>query len=199
MTLLHLSDTHNLHRQLPQLPDADLIVHSGDFTMAGTEQEAMDFINWFCDLPYRYKIFIAGNHDDCFFGAELSGLDENCFYLCHSSIIIDGVKFYGIPMFVQNALTGTDKENIAAIPNDVDVLITHEPPYGIMDFDGRHHYGSTDLLEKIQLIKPRLHLFGHIHAAYGVKILNDITFSNAAAVGEKYRLTSNGMNLLSVS
>ena len=57
VTILHLSDTHSQHRRLAQLPDADVIVHSGDFTMAGTEQEVFDFINWFCDLPYRHKIF----------------------------------------------------------------------------------------------------------------------------------------------
>ena len=51
MTILHLSDTHNQHRQLTDLPDADILIHSGDFTMAGTEQEAIDFLNWFCDLP----------------------------------------------------------------------------------------------------------------------------------------------------
>ena len=90
--ILHLSDTHGLHRQLPQLPNADVIVHSGDFTMAGTEQEVFDFTNWFCDLPYRHKIFIAGNHDDCLYGAELSGLDDNCHYLCNSGINIEDIN-----------------------------------------------------------------------------------------------------------
>ena len=52
-SILHLSDTHGLHGQLDKLPAADVIVHSGDFTMVGTEREAMDFINWFCDLSYR--------------------------------------------------------------------------------------------------------------------------------------------------
>ena len=78
MTILHLSDTHNQHRQLTDLPNADILIHSGDFTIVGTEQETIDFLNWFCDLPYRHKIFIAGNHDNCLYGATLSGLDKNC-------------------------------------------------------------------------------------------------------------------------
>ena len=61
-TILHLSDTHSQHRRLTQLPDADILVHSGDFTMNGSEQEAIDFMNWFCDLSYPHKIFICGNH-----------------------------------------------------------------------------------------------------------------------------------------
>ena len=61
MRIVHISDTHNRHRQLTKLPEGDVIVHSGDFTMAGTEAEALDFMEWFCDLPYRHKVFIAGN------------------------------------------------------------------------------------------------------------------------------------------
>lgn len=68
MKILHISDTHGMHRQLTGLPDADVIVHSGDFTLAGTENETSDFISWFRALPYHHKIFIAGNHDDCLYG-----------------------------------------------------------------------------------------------------------------------------------
>ena len=50
MRILHISDTHSKHRELPPLPNADIIIHSGDFTFAGSEDEAYDFINWFCDF-----------------------------------------------------------------------------------------------------------------------------------------------------
>lgn len=46
MTILHLSYTNGLHRQLAELSDADIIVHSGDFTMAGTEQETFGLVNF---------------------------------------------------------------------------------------------------------------------------------------------------------
>ena len=57
MKILHISDTHNHHCQLQDLPAADVIVHSGDFTMAGTEAEVIDFMEWFCALPYKHKVF----------------------------------------------------------------------------------------------------------------------------------------------
>ena len=63
MTILHFSDTHSQHRRLTQLPEADILIHSGDFTMNGSEQEAIDFMNWFCDLHYFHKISIYGNRD----------------------------------------------------------------------------------------------------------------------------------------
>ena len=78
MRIVHISDTHSMHRLLTKLPEGDVIVHSGDFTLTGTEAEALDFMEWFCDLPYRHKVFIAGNHDFCLRGARLEGLDENC-------------------------------------------------------------------------------------------------------------------------
>ncbi len=96
INILHLSDTHSQHRRLTELPDADILIHSGDFTMSGSEQEALDFLNWFCDLSYPHKIFICGNHDACLYRANIDGLDKNVHYLCNSSVVIDGVKFYGV-------------------------------------------------------------------------------------------------------
>lgn len=190
MNILHLSDTHGLHRQLTGLPAADVIVHSGDFTMAGTEQEAYDFMEWFCDLQYAHKIFIAGNHDMCLYGATLSGLDANCHYLCYSGICIEGVNFYGVPVFIEDAFSGEKDKQYKAIPADTNVLITHEPPHGILDFDDGYHYGSEVLLDQVIEIKPRLHLFGHIHVAHGTAERDGTTFSNAALLGSDYSISS---------
>ncbi len=188
MTILHLSDTHGLHRQLTDLPDADIIVHSGDFTMAGSTAEAVDFMNWFCDLPYRHKVFIAGNHDACLYGASLNGLDTNCHYLCNSGVCIDGVNFYGIPMFMQDAMNRKYEGHIHAIPSDTDVLITHQPPFGILDFADGIHYGNKKLMDKVQQIKPKAHLFGHIHNEYGMEQGGGTVFSNAALMSDGYDL-----------
>jgi 3',5'-cyclic AMP phosphodiesterase CpdA len=93
MTLLHLSDTHGKHKELKDLPSADIIVHTGDFTYAGGEDEAMDFMNWFSDLPYAHKIFIAGNHDLCMYGADhIEGLPDNVHYLCGTGVTINGYQ-----------------------------------------------------------------------------------------------------------
>lgn len=161
-------------------------MHSGDFTMGGSEQEAVDFLDWLCDLQHPHKILIAGNHDDCLFGAEISGLDRNVHYLCNSGVTIGGVRFYGVPMFTADCLTDRQERNYAAIPEDTDVLVTHCPPYGILDFDDGINYGDGTLLARVAAVNPRLHLFGHIHAAYGQQTLGATTFSNAAAMSAEY-------------
>ena len=68
MRILHISDTHNSHKLLENLPNADIIIHSGDVSFSGSDNEVLDFLNWFCDLDYANKIFVAGNHDDCLYG-----------------------------------------------------------------------------------------------------------------------------------
>lgn len=180
MRILHLSDTHNCHHQLHDLPEADVVVHSGDFCMVGSEQEAIDFLNWFCDLPYKHKIFICGNHDDCLYGANIEGLDSNVHYLCNSAVEIDGVKFYGVPLFMADCITHNQTNNYANIPFDTDVLITHSPPFGILDFDDNINYGSEELLELISTLNLKAHLFGHIHTQHGIEIIGSTLFSNGA-------------------
>lgn len=186
MKILHISDTHGCHRRLHDLPQADIVVHSGDFTMNGSEQEALDFMNWFCDLPYPQKIFICGNHDECLYGATIDGLDGNVHYLCNSGIEIEGLKFYGVPMFMGDCINDRQTRHYANIPDDTDILITHTPPFGILDFDDNINYGSEELLSRISVVRPRLNLFGHIHARHGIKVFNGITFSNGAIMNADY-------------
>ncbi len=187
MRILHLSDTHGSHRRLYDLPEADMLVHSGDFTMTGSEAEALDFLNWFCDRPYKHKIFICGNHDDCLYGANIDGLDCNVHYLCNSGVTIDGIKFYGVPMFMGDCITDRQSRNYASIPVDTDVLITHSPPYGILDLDDGINYGSEEILDRISVL-PHLkaHLFGHIHAQHGLYRTNGIIYSNGAIMSSDY-------------
>ena len=185
-SILHLSDTHGAHRRLGELPAADVVVHSGDFTMAGSEAEALDFLNWFCDLPHPHKIFICGNHDECLYGANIGGLDGNVHYLCHSGVEIGGIKFYGVPMFMADCVTDRQNRHYAAIPSDTDVLVTHTPPYGILDFDDGIHYGSEVLLHRVAEVSPRLHLFGHIHRRHGTSDNGVTRFSNGAIMNIDY-------------
>ncbi len=186
MKILHISDTHGCHRRLSDLPQADIIVHSGDFTMNGSEQEALDFMNWFCDLPYQHKIFICGNHDDCLYGATIDGLDSNVHYLCNSGVEIKGLKFYGVPMFMGDCVTDRQARHYAKIPEDTDILISHTPPFGILDFDDNINYGSEELLNHMTVVRPRLHLFGHIHSQHGSMVFNGVFFSNGAIMNSDY-------------
>ena len=115
LRILHMSDTHGVHRRLRDLPDADILVHSGDFTMSGSEAETLDFLERVCDLPYRHKVLVAGNHDACLYGAHLDGLDDNVHYLCGSGVEIEGLKFWGVPMFMEDCVSGKQEQLYAAI------------------------------------------------------------------------------------
>jgi Icc-related predicted phosphoesterase len=191
MHLLHISDTHNCHHALHDLPAADIIIHSGDVSMAGTGKEANDFVEWFCGLDYEYKIFIAGNHDFCLDGKKREAIQRflpaNCYYLCHSGVEINGLKFWGAPYFLSDDINRRIPQLMAQIPDDTDILISHCPPYGILDQDG-NHYGCPDLLTAVMKIAPRYHLFGHIHYARGTEKRQKTIFVNSAIVNERYEL-----------
>lgn len=195
MKIIHISDTHGLHRELKYLPYGDLIIHSGDISMTGKVEEVMDFIDWFKKLDYKYKIFIAGNHDYCLDGKNSNiiqdFLPENCFYLDKSGITIKNIKFWGIPSFISDDLEGNFPNIIKLIPNNTDILITHHPPFEILDNSNNISYGYIDLLNAVSKIRPKYHLFGHIHNSYGIKEINEIVFINASLVNEEYQLKNN--------
>ena len=186
MKILHLSDTHGAHRRMGKLPEADVLVHSGDFTMTGSEAEAIDFMNWFCDLPQKHKIFICGNHDECLYDANIDGLDGNVHYLYNSGVEIEGIKFYGIPLFMEDSMFGKQNRFYEKIPGGTDVLITHCPPYGILDFDLDRNWRSEELLAAVTKLSPHVHLFGHIHKNHGIEHIGSTIYSNVAIMNDDY-------------
>lgn len=179
MRILHLSDTHGLHHKNKDMPEADVIIHSGDISHNGTEEEVLDFLNWFIELPYSHKIFVTGNHDLCLWDAEdIEDLPDNVHFLQDKSVEIDGVMFFGL------AYNHSEK----LIPDDTDVVITHEPPVMILDESSGIHWGNAPLRNRITEIKPRYHLFGHAHEGYGIQKQEGIVFSNASLLDDKNRL-----------
>jgi Icc-related predicted phosphoesterase len=198
MKICIISDTHNKYKQLV-MPDADMIIHCGDMTSMGYEYEIRNFYKWFSRLnQYKYKINIAGNHDWFFektpqFVKET--VPDNVIYLEDSGAEIEGLYFYGTPVQkpFNNWAFNREEDKLAqhweAIPNNTDVLITHSPPYGIMDWS-RHSksaQGSPSLLHEIQQrIKPKIHCFGHMHECHGIEIINETTFINATVLDDKY-------------
>lgn len=179
MRILQLSDTHNQHLRLTELPAADVIVHCGDFTEYGTEEEVLDFLNWFAKLPYCYKLFVTGNHDLCLWDAEaIEDLPDGMHFLQDRGCVIDGVTFFG--------LAYNHPENL--IPDGVDVLLTHEPPVMLLDKSDGMHWGNLPLRRRVLEVKPRYHLFGHSHEAYGVQKIEGIVFSNGALLDNDCKL-----------
>lgn len=77
------------------------------------------------------------------------------------------------------------------IPENTDILVTHGPPYGVLDLNmHKQHTGCKDLLNQVLKIKPKLHVFGHIHEGYGVFKNENITFFNASSANIAYKLTN---------
>lgn len=199
MKICIISDTHNKHKRLSNLPEADVIIHCGDMTSVGHNHEIKDFMKWYGGLKqYKYKICIAGNHDWLFETNRVLALENvpiNVIYLEDSGVEIEGVNFYGSPVqlpFMNWAFNRPEPKLIqhwAAIPDNTDVLITHSPPYAIMDL-GRYnmkHAGSPSLYyEVVERIKPKIHCFGHIHSDYGRKNIEDTIFINASNLNDDY-------------
>jgi len=201
MKICIISDTHNKHKRLAKLPEADVIIHCGDMTSMGHAHEIVEFMKWFSRLEqYKYKICIAGNHDWLFDTNRLIAREKipenvNVIYLEDQEVIIDGVKFYGTPVqlpFMNWAFNKPEERLIPhwqAIPDDTDVLITHQPPYGIFDWSAydKKATGSPSLyFEVVERIKPKIHCFGHIHSGHGVKIIENTTFINGSNLDEDY-------------
>jgi len=199
MKICIISDTHNKHKRLGKLPEADVIIHCGDMTSVGHSHEILEFMKWFSKLEqYKYKICIAGNHDWLFERNKLIALEkvpENVIYLEDEEVILDGIKFYGTPVqlpFCNWAFNKPEERLIdhwKVIPDDTDVLITHQPPHSIFDWSVYDNIctGSPSLYwEVVERIKPKVHCFGHIHSGHGVKVIENTTFINASNLDEQY-------------
>ena len=173
--LVLISDTHGLHRSV-DLPAGDILIHAGDLSNKGSLEDLTEFIDWLAEQPHQHKIIIAGNHDFCFErqGPRAREICAGITYLQDSSVRVSGLKIYGSPWqprFFDWAFNVDRGPKLAAIwsqiPTDTDVLVTHGPPYGILDQTRRGPVGCQDLMLRIEEVKPRVHIFGHIHEGYG--------------------------------
>jgi len=226
-----ISDTHGKHWQMPQkIPECDILVHGGDFSMTGTAKVVKSFVDWLLNIlkdgTCKHIVVIAGNHDCTFekdyylktgasrfhrFNVEnpdevrnlLINADERIHYLEDESLKLMGINFYGSPWspwfcdWAFNADPDPIEKIWEKIPLDTDILITHGPP--ILHGDkiiekfaamqgGRRHVGCFKLYDRVLKVKPKFHIFGHIHEGYGVTRQNglDTTFINASTCNLAY-------------
>jgi Icc-related predicted phosphoesterase len=196
MRLVIISDTHS--RTPLEVPDGDVLVHCGDFTMKGTVKEITRFDDWLRAAPHKYKIVVAGNHDLAFEDAPTLAqrLLTTSIYLQDASVEVEGIRFWGAPWtpwFFDWAFNLPRGRALAAkwalIPEKVDVVITHGPPHGILDANPEgEHVGDEALRKAIERVKPRVHAFGHIHHSHGTRKIGQTLFVNASICDESYSL-----------
>ena len=220
MKIWHISDTHTYHGLLKVPEGIDMVIHSGDATNPrdpyASEQEMLNFISWFGSLPIKHKIFVAGNHDLCIERNLITKIDfmkNGIVYLENDYTEVEGLKIWGSPFTPsfgngwafnrkRSALHDIWKE----IPNDVDIVVVHGPPKGILDL--AYHQlnciefcGDEALRKRMYLLNPKLCLFGHIHNnediinAGTMKLSNhDTIYSNGSVVtdGKFGKLSSHG-------
>lgn len=185
-----IADTHGLHRSVT-IPPCDILIHAGDFSTVGHDQHLIldDADHWFAESPAKQVVCIGGNHDFPLHNKE--------FRFAHATYIqdhlceINGLSIYGSPWcpdlsaFAFYACEEELVERWREIPSGIDILVTHTPPHGILDMpsSGIIPLGCPHLRQEMHRIKPRLHVFGHVHASRGVHEEGFTRFVNAAVVG----------------
>jgi Icc-related predicted phosphoesterase len=179
-----ISDTHTKHHLCENdLPGGDILIHAGDFMNTGYHKaEAEEFFQWFDSINnYDTKIFIAGNHDR---------LMEN-----------DPTKMLGILTGYKTIEYLQDGEELKAkwnaIPDNTDILVTHGPPFEYLDIPGGGRpirVGCEMLRERVDIVRPKIHVFGHIHGSYGHYYNGHTHFFNASVLDERYLYTHSPFN-----
>ena len=205
MRICIISDKHNHPLRNMNLPDADVLLHAGDWTGHGSLVEVEQFNNYCGQVKDKFKYGIlccAGNHE---LGVEANytlskSLLTNVSMLTDEAIEIEGVKFWFSPFskwffgWAWNLHPGKELEDKwNQIPEDTNVLITHGPPKFMLDtLPSGEAAGDLELYNRIlQLENLRLHGFGHIHAAHGVKTsVSGMVYANASICTESYKATN---------
>lgn len=168
---------------------------TGDFTRRGRRQEIIDFDDWLATLPHRHKVIIAGNHDFLFEQDETArSLIQHGTYLQDEACEKDGIRMYGSPWqprFFDWAFNLDRGEPLRAvwakIPLGTDIVLTHGPPHGILDTTARGlRVGCEELTLAMQRVRPKLHVFGHIHESFGQQILHGTHYVNASTCNLQY-------------
>ena len=191
------SDTHHTPPPI-SLPEADFGIFAGDCSMPGKEAELRSFVQWYAQQPVTHKIFVPGNHDWFTERQEekTKGImaGNGIIYLNNSGVTLDGISIWGtaVQPFFCNWAWNYPYENVredwySKIPDGVDILVTHCPPYGILDENPCGDLcGCPALRRQVIRAAPRFHVFGHIHCARGIEKAFGTTFVNASICTEAY-------------
>lgn len=212
----------DLHGEFPILEGGDLLIVAGDLVARSDSDAYYWFSDWLDAQPYSKKVVIAGNHDNNI-DADIINCLRNCSYLCDSGTKFEDLHIWGSPWSLWfhginphcKAFTCNEhelKKKYDLIPTSIDILITHSPPYGILDQiqskwlpnKQDQSVGSTSLrLEMEGRLFPRLMVFGHIHEGYGQYVFKknfhgaetNILCINASHMDKDYEAVNKPINI----
>jgi len=208
LKITFISDTHTKHNQITKdLPGGDILIHAGDMSSMGYKHEIENFCKWFDGLDnYDTKVFIAGNHDWGFQNhPEQTMQIINSYkwfnYLQDELFMVgenydDMIKIYGSPWqpefhnwaFNLPRMGDQLKAKWDLIPMNTDILITHGPAWGYVDkvVGQTKNLGCELLADRIKVVKPKIHVCGHIHSGHGYVFDGDTHYINASVLDESY-------------
>ena len=203
MKIVAISDTHNSHTAV-KIPECDILIHAGDESYRGLQHETEEFAQWFDRQPAKHLVWIPGNHS---LGVEASwpgsaqwvkAKSPRTHILMNSDVTLDGVKIWGSPVtpwfhdWAWNVNRGAAiKKYWDMIPADTSIVVTHGPPFGILDQVDpggfrEMNVGCEELSKAMLRIQPKLHIFGHIHEGSGIQRVGLTTYINAAIMDRDY-------------
>lgn len=192
MRIVAVADTHMFHADFGALPAGDVLVHAGDMGRGGDDVELAEVARWLRAQPHAHKLVIPGNHDWMFQLDEVAAREmfAGLTVLIDEEAVIGGLRFWGSPWtpeFHSWAFMLPPGAALAAkwakIPHGIDVLVTHGPPREILDDVGAYRgsaepAGCAALRTRAFEVRPRLHLFGHIHSQRGEHVEDGVRFVN---------------------
>ena len=170
------------------LPRGDILVHSGDFSLGGSDEEFARFDEWLRAVKhmYHYRLVVLGLRDVRRYGGDwevMKALLPNATHvLCHEEVTVMGLRFYGCPWHwghdadysLRSCAPANTSGGFDDIPAGVHVLVTHGAAYGALDATGfdkdAAHLGSRELAAAVLRARPGLHLHGHVCAGRGVSL-----------------------------
>jgi Icc-related predicted phosphoesterase len=196
-----ISDVHGRHDSVV-VPECDLLISAGDYSFRGQDQEVKSFHEWLNKQPAKYIISVQGNHElgvQANFQWAKRIAEEACprvIFIEEGLVEIEGINIWcssTTPYFhnwAYNKFRGDEiKESWDRIPNDIKVLVTHGPPYGILDSTpSGEKVGCEELWKRIvQIPTLQMHIFGHIHCSYGEYHFNGVSYYNVSICDERYK------------
>jgi Icc-related predicted phosphoesterase len=204
-----ISDIHTHHYELIPPKNIDGIIVAGDWTttqgIGQNYNEAIDFFEWLHGIKVEYKLVVPGNHDTSWYNfmrnsnpyPDIEVLDFGITWFGKTSI----ATMAHTPTFgygwAYNESSKKLEQRCNAIPDHVDILVTHGPPYGILDMTNGKHVGCKHLLRRIKEIKPNVHIFGHLHDEHShtnsaIQTEDCTLFINASVVSLRHKVINNG-------